>query len=510
MNALTRFWTWLKGAAPVKYLAGSKIFALLTTHGGIPGSWTQDRNEQARHLRGWVYVAIRSLAKMVAGAAPSVGIRRNGDDLLVRQEKGAKFLSRRARRKMLAQVQDHEDIEPAPQNHPLVKLLQNPNPPDTAWTFFYRSELFLRATGNLYWWAVPNKLGLPCELWVIPSHWIWPCKGSLADPEEYEVRPRAAYWGGQAVRIPGDEIIHIRYPGLIDPFDGYSPLAAGATWIDNSESIDRSQWAKFKNGVNSDIMIELDKSLEGVDEAGMERLAARIHEKYVGENATGKPLVMSPGAKAVPLKTTPVEMDYIASGDQKRDWVLALFGVSKSLIGITEDANRASAEAAIANFVFREVGPDLMLLGQMVTEKLASRFDEKLVVYWPDLTPDDPEMALKKMTLGVQSLAVSRNELREFLDLEPQEGADSPYGPIGAVEHPYKRVAPVGLPMPGRRPGQPVSTDGVQPVVAETNGEAQANGQANRDPFGVSGSDVQAIKVARPWVSKFFSRNGHK
>lgn len=490
---------------------------MLQTAGGMPGSWTQDRNEQARHYTGWVYVAIRAIAKTIAGAQPQVGVIRRGEDLLVRKRKGATFLSKHACRKALASVQDNEEIEPVPETHPLVQLLRNPNKPDTAYTFFFRMSMWLRATGNTYIWiSEKNALGHPLEMFIIPSNWIWPCKGSLADPTEYEVRPRASYMGGQAVRIPGNDIIHVPYPGLLDPFDGFAPLSAGARWVDISESIDRSQWATFKNGVNSKILIELDKDKDSYSEEIIARFKARFRTKYQGEDNAGEPIVMEPGAKVVPMGNTPVEMDYINSSDAKRDEILALYGVSKSIVGMNENINRATADAAIANFVYREVCPDMMLLGQVLTEKLASRFDPSLVVYWPDLTPDDPEMELRKMQAGQAALAVTPNEWREYLGMEKfPKGGDDPMGPMGMVPYPFVSGAkPVqSLPMPDRYNGGDPNGNGLPDPTTGKPGQVVIDNGAtkpNRDPFGVTTPSVDGIKVAGNRIRKLFSTNGHK
>lgn len=470
----------------------------------MPLSWTQNRAEQVRHFRGWNYVAIRAIAKMIAGATPQVGVIRGGDDLLVRQEKGAKFLTKTARRKALTSAQEHEEIEPLPNSHRLVKLLHNPNPPQVAWSFWYSLVVFKRLTGNGYVWAVPDGLGLPCELWVIPSHWVHPI-GNPAAPDCYEIRPYTLRYGSRTFQIPGEEVIHIPDPGPLDPFDGYSAQSAGAGWIDTSESIDISRFATFKNGIHGQLIVEFDKALhDTMDEVTLNRFMSRLNQKYGGEGNAGLAIGLHPGATLKPLKQTPTEMDYVASGDQMRDWVMALHGVSKSIVGIMEDVNRASADAAIANFVFREITPELMYLGQVLTEKLGKRFDERIEIYWPDLTPDDPEMQLKKVQIGITSMAISRNEIREFIGLEPwPDGGDEPLGPMGQVPYPAKMQQPMGgLPMPVRYQGgqqgqvQPVEAngDGGHADVLEMAMAGLDEGQTS-DPLGVQSPAVNRIKV---------------
>lgn len=59
----------------------------------------------------------------------------------------------------------------AGKEHPLVRLLENPNPLQTYEDLFYHYQYSLECFGVGYIWMVPNAVNIPCELWMSsPQH----------------------------------------------------------------------------------------------------------------------------------------------------------------------------------------------------------------------------------------------------------------------------------------------------------------------------------------------------
>ncbi len=446
MGILSKF---IRGFASIftRKSIGEKVWArLFAGYGayGLPGAWSADRRELALHYRGWSYIAVRVIAEEIAALQPQVGFVRSPQDYEERigevlkschpgRERQAeqafrkRFRSKSAVRKSLAQLQEHEEIELVDNDHRLLRLLRNPNDWDTGYTFWFRTSMQLDIHGNFYWWVIPDGTGRPVEMWVLPSNWVWPSPNRDRDQivSYYEVRPYGTPGAASSFVIPAEEIVHGMYPGPISMWDGFSPQTAMAPWIDVLESMDACQFAGFKNGVGFDATIELDPTMEDPEQATLKRLQERLKERS-GEGHHKEPLVMAPGAKLTyPRGIAPYEMDYAASGDQKKDWVLAGWGVSKFMAGLSEDVNKASSRVAVANFFRKVIRPRLLLIDGYATECLARRVDEKLIVYHDDPTADDPEETRANITLAIQAKAITINEVRtDLLGKEPIEGGD--------------------------------------------------------------------------------------
>ncbi len=441
---------------------GGRVWARLMSGSGafgLPGSWSQERREQVLHWRGWPYVAGNLIAEEIAGLVPQVGYVRQPEEYEEKLGKAVRkahpsrrtamiaavnrrFVRGRARQKSLAAIGAHEEMELADSDHRLVRLLRRPNDVDTGFTFHYRGWMYMELTGSWYIWAVPDEFGLPCELWTIPSQWVWP--SPIRERDEliswYEIRPYGTPGGAGVFRIPAEELIPVQYPHPLTLWDGFSPLAASAAWVDVLESMDASQFTAFGNQINEAGVIEFDASTEDPDDPMIERLRSRLAQRNQGVRNAKAPVVLSPGAKLTyPRGATPVEMDYTASGDTKRDWVLAARGISKFMAGISDDVNRATALAAVANFIRKVIRPKLLLADGVLTERLARQFDDRLVVYHDDPTPDDPEELRARYQLGQTLRAVTPNEYRvNVLGLEPfAHGGDDPIGAPTDVPLPF-------------------------------------------------------------------------
>jgi|GEM_PF-6220468 len=388
---------------------------------GFPGAWTSDRIEQSRHYKAWTYIAIKAIAEEIACNSPSVAAVRTRAEA---KQKGLGLLCDLERRKTLASIQSHEELEPVDSSHPLCQLLANPNEPDVAFSFWYETAMWLELNGNSYWWVINNQLGLPAELWVLPASWVWPISGNGKIVDHYDVRPYGAPGSYRALEIPSDKIIHFSYKNPLSKIDGLSPLQAAAEWIDTGESIDATRWHSFKNGIWPGMVLSLDPEIQDPDTGMIDEIYARLDARMRGEGKYDRPLILPSGVKADSLTRSPKEMDFQRSGDQVKDWIMAVHRVGKSIAGITEEVNYASMVAATANFMTRTIRPKLSYIGQVATEKLARRFDDKLVIYWKDLAPDDPAQKTADLNADYNMNALTENEVRAARGRAPREGGD--------------------------------------------------------------------------------------
>ncbi len=192
--------------------------------GPFTSAWTDHRIEQSRHFKHWVYIAISRIADKIACQTPNVGSLST-----VSSTQSNHFSSFLKRNKALTPLGNHQDLVHVRNEHPLLRLLNDPNDPDTSFDLWYETLLFLLLEGSAYWWIPKNPLGLPSAIWVLPSHWVWPIAGKERLIESYELRPTDGLYLRK--NIPAEEIIHFRRKNPLSKIDGYSPMTAGAQWL---------------------------------------------------------------------------------------------------------------------------------------------------------------------------------------------------------------------------------------------------------------------------------------
>lgn len=378
---------------------------------GYPGGWLHDRVEQVAHYRHWTYRAVDSICKEIAGLTPRVALVDAQADPYQRQFNAT---SKRYQKSLQA-IADHEEITDVGNNHPLVRLLQCPNEWDVACDLWYKLIMFLELTGNGYLWLVPNGFGLPAEIWVIPSHWVWNRMGP-GGVKWYEVRP---FLGPGFFKFPPEEIIHVKYPSPIHPIDGWSPQQAGSEWIDAAESVDRSRFFQFRNGCFPIGNLELGAEYNDPDDADLERIYAKFFSRIQGEQNYGRPIITPPGAKYVPLTINPAEMAYVESADQLRDWVLALYGVPKEIAGIQDAGSEIAMYGPLIQFTQRTIAPKLRYLSQVLTRWLAARYDPCLRLWWDDPAPVSPEQVNRDLAIDAANGWIMPNEGRAVRGRRP-------------------------------------------------------------------------------------------
>lgn len=332
------------------------------------------------HMRNWTYVAIHLIASKIASImpniayvvdAPKAGVTQKacrrtfgsfGQDEFV-SDGGHSFLTLGAyRSKALSVVKPHEELEPVESDHLLRRLIENPNPVDTTFDLLYELTMFEELCGVSYLWTVPNDYGMPSELWVIPSHWVWPKTGGgrYVSPEfpnadklisYYEIRP----WGGMGssgvLKFPPQEVIMNCWKSPLNKIDGYSKLSAIAQWIDSEESISKSRWAQFINQARPELWVELAEGYEDPNDDRIARMEAKFAAKLQGEFNYGRPLVTPPGAKVTPLSFNPTEMAYFQCLDEETECLTS--DGWKKYNQLTTDTRIACYSPASASLVYR-------------------------------------------------------------------------------------------------------------------------------------------------------------
>src|ERR1700723_2105413 len=421
--------------------------------GQYPGSWTANRIEQIQHYRHWVWKCINLIMvmatkepPMICDVYPNDGKERFREKrrLLTCKDFGN---SPSMFRKAMQTLRPHETIEHVEDDHQLVSLMNRPNEWDTGAMLIQEAIMYGELCGIKYIWPVPytNAPGI-AELWVMPSHWVWPQRTGQTNQlvDYYEVRP----WGQTAGAVPftfdASEFIVDLYKSPLSKIDGCSPLQAGSEIVDTYEQVQLARYYSIQNGANIGTVLELDAGLDP-SEPKIQRFLAQFKAKYQGMANFNEPGMMPPGV-TLNRPDGPAELAMGSTAEQCRDFVIGLWGLTKSVLGFMEDANRASFEAALAQCFYLVVNPRLSSLGTLLTEKLAKpNYGRTKKIFWRDLTPADRATELQEWNALKGIAPYKGNEFRQWMGLEPlpegEEGIQAmQIGAAGAMADPYGAV----------------------------------------------------------------------
>ncbi len=373
-----------------------------------PGWWRDDTVEQLRNYQSWVYAAVNGIAQEVARQRPFLYVSTG--------------------------QAEHEQTA-VPHTHPLIRLLERPNPWLTPWEMWYLTVLYLELTGNCYWYAAPrlsvrDSASLPGELWIIPTPWVRIIPDAATYVKAYEV----AAPGGAGQMFSPDEIIHLKYPNPLDVHYGLSPVQANALSVDANTELQKSRYQTFLAGQRPGMVLQTDQTLS---ENTIRRLEEKMQGKFAGRDNWNRPLVLEQGLKASPWTLTPAEMDYLNSAKMSRDEIFALFRVPPPIAGVVENVGLGADIWYGARVMFCEgtVQPKLDLIAQALTRDLARRFGPDLVISFPDCSPRNQDQRRQDDDLDARLGLRTYNEIRRARGLDPYPDArfDSPMLPSSIV-----------------------------------------------------------------------------
>ena len=165
------------------------------------------------------------------------------------------------------------------------------------------------------------------------------------------------------------------------------------------------------------------------------RLKQQFDEQYRGVGNAFNRVILEGGAKMSPFMMTTQDLDFLESKRFTRDEILAMFKVSGSNLGITEDVNRANAEAQEYSYAKRCIKPRLEQFVDFMNKRLLRPiYGGEYKLDFEDPIPENTEMRLREAEAGVNKW-LTINEVRDMYGREALQNGngDQLYVPISNV-----------------------------------------------------------------------------
>lgn len=316
-------------------------------------------------------------------------------------------------------------------SHEILDLLDDPNNVITAkqlWNLYYS---YLNLTGEAYILkldqkgnALEDKHKLPSALFPLPSHLCEFHVGEKSWDESYVM------FNGE--RYPINAVLRDINPDPENIYNGMSIVRKASLTVDTDIQMKRWNNKLFKNGARPGVVVEVPDQLK--DDA-YKRLKQQFDEQYRGVGNAFNRVILEGGAKMSPFMMTTQDLDFLESKRFTRDEILAMFKVSGSNLGITEDVNRANAEAQEYSYAKRCIKPRLEQFVDFINKRLLRPiYNGEYKLDFEDPIPENTEMRLREAEAGVNKW-LTINEVRDMYGREALENGngDQLYVPISNV-----------------------------------------------------------------------------
>ena len=321
------------------------------------------------------------------------------------------------------------------EQHPLIDLLNRPNPLQSYSEFFASLFGYLMLSGNAYTLKVGGVSGQPRELHLLRPDRIKIEGGSGAIPLRYDYmlrgRVEASYEVDQETGF--SDLKQTKLWNPMDDFYGCSPLSAAAVEVDQHNLSSKHNINLLNNGARpSGAVVFKPKDESGfhanLTESQRQQLLTDLNNRFGGTNNAGRPLLLEGDFDWKEMGLSPRDMDFINLKHMSATDIAMCFGVPSQLVGVPDAQTYANvAEARLALYE-ETIIPHLRKVESDLNEWLVAQFDERL--HFQYVIDEIPALSERRRRIyenvvsAVNAGIMTRNEARELVGLSPLRGAD--------------------------------------------------------------------------------------
>jgi len=376
----------------------------LKAYGSIP--WlhavVRRRAEALASVEWVVYRAKRGSARALPGMRAGYGVRHEA----------------------LARHLDSGALELVPE-HELLALLDDPTP---AMNGPARWEL-LSKHADLLGEAIDGislSGGKPSALTPIVPTWVK--ETPTPERQTFVVEPP----GGARTEKSAKRVLWVRQHDPLDPYAGrgVGTSRALADELETDEYAATTAKARFYNRAAPELIV----ALEGVSAEALKGFSTEFEDRHRGPARHGRTHFVNQKFQAQHLSHTMVESQYVDVRRLGRDSVMQVFGVPPELLGVLENANRSTIDAAEVLFARYSTVPMAERFRAEKQRRLVPYYGRDLVLDYLSPVPADAEAERKVMVALPGAFTV--NEIRQRGGAQPREDGDEYYQAPGAPSIP--------------------------------------------------------------------------
>lgn len=310
-------------------------------------------------------------------------------------------------------------------NHDLVKLLDKPNPNQSGFQFRELHATYMKLAGESFWYLVRGRItGLPKEMHLI--------RPDLMDVEinDDKIGTVKRYVlnlaDGSKEYFEPEEILHHKYPNPMNPWRGMGVVEAAMTYLQTEEY--SSEWTKnsiYNSGRPSGIL-----NLKGkMNDEQFQQLREKFKSEYTGTANAGKTLLLKgfDGIDWAKLGMDLEGVDLQKVKDISREDIMFMFRTSNTIMGITDDVNRANSREMRGVWMENVIKPELDRFVDQVNHSLVT--EDNLSIGYIDPNPETIADRVDEWTAGIDKWLTKNDIIRERnqilgTDIPEKEGGD--------------------------------------------------------------------------------------
>lgn len=319
-------------------------------------------------------------------------------------------------------------------DHPMLDAMHNANSFQTGQGMRKVTQLHLDLVGEAFWLkerAQGGPLdGMVTGVWPVPPNWIL----STPTPQFRFFRVGFRGWRGA---IPDTEFVWFSDPDPANPYARGSGTAMSlADELETDEYTAKHLKAFFYNRARPDLIIWPKDG--NVNEGNVKRLEQDWLSRTAGFWRAFKPYFMTRAVEVKELDQNFRQLALVPLREFERNAIMQVFGMPPEILGVLQNSNRSTIDAA--DFLMQSyiVVPRLEFIRSVIQERLAPEYDERIIVDYPSPVKEDEAQMLSAAKAAPWAL-----DLDEWRAMTNHKPMDNPKA--GALRMVSSSVKPMSV-----------------------------------------------------------------
>lgn len=272
-------------------------------------------------------------------------------------------------------------LEPA-LDHDLAPVFRNPNDLQSGRELWQVTAMWMALAGEAFWILTgpdmarlgPNET--PTNIWALSPRlfepWIrdnalvgWQFSGSTS-------RSHRLF---NSISLEMHEVVQFKFPNPHDPLRGFSPLSPVANGISTDLAIEQHNRALLENNAEPGGIFMSEEAMDPDEE---EKFRNDWNERHQGPRNRRRIEILT-GIKFVPTAFGPEDMQFQEQRRWNREEILAVMGVPKSVVAVTEGLNFAIQRSQDFNFWDKRLLPMIRIFEDTVDQTVFFKETDNIV-----------------------------------------------------------------------------------------------------------------------------------
>ena len=281
-------------------------------------------------------------------------------------------------------------------DHPLLELLENPNPSQSKSEFLESACGYKKITGEAFIHGVSPEMGVnsgkPKELWILPTPIMTVKFDGSGIANKFLIES-----AGKSEDIPVDEILYIRQfnPGSANR--GMSTIEAGKRVVTQSNDAYDANMKLLQN-LGPQGLLTMDDAAANPTQEQIDLMEQKINRKYGGASNYGKAMVNSLNWKWQQIGLSAADLSLMESQKMSLRDICNLFNLNSQLFNDPDNTTYNNIQEARKAGITDAVIPEIEAFKNGLNSWLTPKYGENLKLGYdknafPELQKDLKSMA---------------------------------------------------------------------------------------------------------------------